>query len=136
MPIKTVDIAGKAEDHPGGGVRLLNGPNFQAWFNVYPAGRSGRMHCHNADETLCVLEGQLTVHDPDGAKWVLDRGMAALITGGSYYRLENTGDGPLVFMGHNSKPTETMRTVEYDTRKPDGRDRGDSVPPRHTTILV
>ncbi len=114
----------------------MNGPHFQAWFNTYPPGRSGRMHCHNADETLCVLEGQLTVHTPDGGSWTLERGHVVLITGGTYYRLENTGPGPLVFMGHNSKPTETMKTVEYDTRKLDPRERGEAPPPRHTTILV
>jgi len=33
--------------------------------------------------------------------------MAALITGGSFYQLENTGQGPMILMGHRS----AIRTV-------------------------
>ena len=33
---------------------------------------------------------------PDGGKAVLKPGQAALITGGSFYQLENTGSGPMI----------------------------------------
>ena len=43
--------------------------------------------------------------------------MAALITGGSFYRLENTGTGPMILMGHRSGSQETTKIIDYKTRR-------------------
>ena len=57
----------------------------------YPnPGNKDDMHCHNADQTFYVIEGECTMRFPDGGSAVLKPGMAALITGGSSYQLENT----------------------------------------------
>jgi hypothetical protein len=32
------------------------------------------MHCHNADQTFCVREGECTMHFPDGEKPCSDPG--------------------------------------------------------------
>jgi len=137
VAIKAVDVLQMSRNGVEHGTRVLNGPHFQSWFNVYKPGRRGKMHCHNADETLCVLEGELTVHAPDGTKQVAGPGTVVLITGGSFYELENSGSGKLVFVGHNSKPTETMTSVDYGSRqRRDGAESGRQAPPRFTTILV
>jgi hypothetical protein len=47
------------------------------------------MHCHNADQTFYVIDGECTMHFPDGGKAVLKPGQAALITGRSFYQLEH-----------------------------------------------
>jgi hypothetical protein len=57
------------------------------------------------------------MHFPDGGKAVLDPGMAALITGGSFYMLENSGDGPMIMMGNRSGNQNNIKHINYDTRK-------------------
>src|SRR3546814_5487380 len=47
------------------------------------------MHCHNADQTFVVLDGECTMSFPDGGKVTLKPGQAALITGGSFYTLRS-----------------------------------------------
>ena len=54
---------------------------------------------------------------PDGGKAVLKPGQAALITGGSFYQLENTGSGPIIMMGNRSGPAEKIQIIDYVTRK-------------------
>jgi len=44
-------------------------------------------------------------------------GMAATITGGSFYQLENTGSGPMVLMGNRSGPSEDIQHINYELRK-------------------
>jgi hypothetical protein len=51
---------------------------------------------------------------PDGGLAVLTAGMAALITGGSFYQLENTGGGPMILMGHRS---DNVMHIDYVTRQ-------------------
>ena len=75
------------------------------------------MHCHNADQTFVVLDGECTMSFPDGGKVRLTSGQAALITGGSFYTLENTGDGPMIMMGNRSGPAEKIQIIDYVTRK-------------------
>jgi hypothetical protein len=57
------------------------------------------------------------MHFPDGGKAVMKPGMAALITGGSFYQLENTGPGPMVLMGNRSGPSEDIQHINYELRK-------------------
>ena len=72
---------------------VMNTRKMHAWVHFYPEpGDHDDMHCHNEDQTFYCIEGQCTMHFPDGGKAALDPGMAALITGGSFYMLENTGD--------------------------------------------
>ena len=58
-----------------------------------------------------------TMHFPDGGKAVLKPGMAALITGGSFYMLENTGNGPMILMGNRSGNQDNIKHINYETRK-------------------
>jgi hypothetical protein len=43
--------------------------------------------------------------------------MAALINGGSFYKLENTGDGPMIMMGNRTGPQDDIMIIDYETRK-------------------
>mgnify|MGYP001585537429 FL=1 len=54
---------------------------------------------------------------PDGNASVLKPGMAALITGGSFYQLENTGAGAMILMGHRSGNQENVMIIDYVTRQ-------------------
>ena len=139
MPIKVVDLQDMG--HKPGAKRtvLMNGPRMNAFFHIYPeTGMKDEMHCHNADGTFYVIEGECTMHFPDGGKSVLKPGMVGLITGGSFYQLENTGDGPMVMMGHHSRPTQTSKTILHETRKElirPGQQKSTEAP-KSTTILV
>lgn len=138
MPVKVVDLVDMGHQPEARRTVLMNGPNMNTFFHIYPEpGRKDEMHCHNADGTFYVIEGECTMHFPDGGKVVLKPGMAGLITGGSFYQLENTGTGPMVMIGHQSRATETLKTILYETREElvrPGAVKGD--PPRSTSILV
>jgi mannose-6-phosphate isomerase-like protein (cupin superfamily) len=96
---------------------IFNTPRFHAWMHYYKPGHADEMHCHNADQTFYVIEGECTMTFPDGGKSVLGPGMAALITGGSFYKLENTGPGPMIMMGNRSGPAEKIQIIDYVTRQ-------------------
>ncbi|MEK7210138.1 MAG: cupin domain-containing protein, partial [Candidatus Binatota bacterium] len=96
---------------------IFNTPRFHAWMHYYKPGHKDEMHCHNADQTFYVIEGECTMSFPDGGKAVLKPGMAALITGGSFYQLENTGSGPMIMMGNRSGPAEKIQIIDYVTRQ-------------------
>ena len=70
------------------------------------------MHYHNADQTFYV-EGECTMHFPDGGKAVMKPGMSATITGGSSSSLENSGDGPMIMMGNRSGPSEAIQHLNH-----------------------
>ena len=114
--IDLVDMAHKEKKRKN----VFNTPRFHAWMHYYnePLGEVELpVHCHNADQTFVVLEGECTMSFPDGGKVTLKPGQAALITGGSFYTLENTGDGPMVMMGNRSGPAEKIQIIDYITRK-------------------
>src|SRR2546423_1300991 len=70
MPIEIVDMVKKA----GEGKRqvIFNTKKFHAWVHVYPKpGDADDMHCHNADQTFYVIDGECTMHFPDGGKAVM-----------------------------------------------------------------
>ena len=138
MPIKVVDLKKMAREPDARRKVLINGPAFNAFFHIYlEPGQKDEMHCHNADGTFFVVEGECTMHFPDGGAEVLKPGMAGLITGGSFYQLHNSGDGPMVMLGHHGRPSESMRTILYETRKDVEREgRVKKEPPTCTSILV
>src|SRR2546426_9703024 len=108
MPIEVMDLVEMAKE--GKRKVIFNTKKFHAWVHVYPEpGHKDEMHCHNADQTFYVIDGECTMRFPDGGEAVLKPGQAALITGGSLYRVENTGLGPLVVMGKRSVPAEQIQ---------------------------
>ena len=110
---------------------VMNTRKMHAWEHYLAEPGDGTdMHCHPGDQTFICLEGECTMHFPDGGKAQLDPGMAALITGGSFYMLENTGDGPMVMMGNRSGNQNNIKHINYDTRK-DLRAEGEPDVPFH-----
>jgi len=135
MPIKVVDLKEMAQAEQPKRTVLINGPRLHAWFHPYLApGQKDEMHCHNADQTFYCIDGECTMSFPDGTKSVLKPGMVALITGGSFYQLENTGTGPMILMGNRSGSSEGTQTIGYETRQELFPKNGP--PPKGTQILV
>lgn len=97
---------------------VMNTRKMHAWVQYYPTpGDHDDMHCHNADQTFYVIEGECTMRFPDGGAAVLTPGKAALIRGGSFYQLENSGSGPMIMMGTRSGSQDDIKHINYETRK-------------------
>jgi len=111
--IDLVDMAQKQKRHKN----IFDPPRFHSCMHSYKPGQKDELHCHNADQTFVVLDGECTMSFPDGGQVTLKPGQAALITGGSFYKLENTGDGPMIMMGNRSGPADKIQIIDYITRK-------------------
>ena len=96
---------------------IMKTQRIHAWHHYAPPGKVDEIHCHNADQTFYMIEGECTMTFPDGSKKVLTPGMVAMITGGSFYGLENTGSGPMIMMGNRSGSNENLKTISYATGK-------------------
>ena len=97
---------------------VFNTRKLHAWVHYYPnPGDHDELHCHNEDQVFTCFQGECTMRFPDGGSEVLKPGMAALINGGNFYQLENTGDGPMILMGHRSGSQETTKIIDYKTRQ-------------------
>ncbi|MSQ27376.1 MAG: cupin domain-containing protein [Dehalococcoidia bacterium] len=136
MPIKVVDLMEMAAGPDAKRTNLINGPRFNAWFHIYQRpGQHDEMHCHNADQTFYCIGGECTMRFPDGGTSVLRPGMVALITGGSFYQLENSGSEPMVMLGVRGASEQAVQTIGYESRE-ELFPREDKAPPRGTSILV
>ena len=116
MPIEIIDMVDFAHKEKKR-KEIFNTPRFHAWMHYYKPGHKDELHCHNADQTFFVIDGECTMHFPDGGKAVMTPGMVATITGGSFYQLENTGGGAMVLMGNRSGPSEAIQHINYALRK-------------------
>lgn len=126
MGIEIIDCAEMARETKARKV-VMNTRKMHAWVHYYPnPGDHDDMHCHNEDQTFYCIDGQCTMHFPDGGKAVLTPGMAALITGGSFYMLENSGDGPMILMGNRSGNQNNIKHINYETREDLRGGRGDA----------
>ena len=97
---------------------VMDTKKMHAWVHYYPnPGDKDDMHCHPGDQTFMCLDGECTMHFPDGGKAVMKPGMAAMITGGSFYQLENTGPDAMVLMGNRSGASEAIQHINYELRK-------------------
>jgi mannose-6-phosphate isomerase-like protein (cupin superfamily) len=97
---------------------VMNTRKLHAWVHYYPnPGDHDELHCHNEDQVFTCFEGECTMHFPDGGTAVLKPGMAALITGGSFYQLVNSGTGPMIMMGHRSGSQDNVMIIDYVTRQ-------------------
>src|ERR671925_1929087 len=95
MPIEVIDMVKMARDE-GKRKKIFNTKKLHAWLHVYPRpGDKDDMHCHNADQTFYVIDGECTMHFPDGGKAVMKPGMVATITGGFFFSFgKNRAGGP------------------------------------------
>jgi len=93
------------------------------------------MHCHNADQTFYCVEGECTVHFPDGGSVVMTPGSLALMPGGHFYQLESSGVEQMVMLGARGLNSEQSLKIDFETRKPVDAKEG-RTPPTGTRVLV
>ena len=97
---------------------VMDTKKMHAWVHYYPnPGDKDDMHCHPGDQTFMCLDGECTMSFPDGGKAVMTPGVVALIQGGSFYQLENTGKGPMILMGTRTGPNSANQHISYETGK-------------------
>lgn len=97
---------------------VMDTKKMHAWVHYYPnPGDKDDMHCHPGDQTFMCLDGECTMSFPDGGKAVMKPGVVALIQGGSFYQLENTGSGPMILMGTRTGPNSANQHISYETGK-------------------
>ena len=96
---------------------VMSTNKLHSWLIYYEPGRCDQMHCHAADQTFHMIAGECTMSFPDGKQTVLKPGMSALITGGSFYQLDNKGAEPLVMMGTRSGHKDDNQHIHYSTRE-------------------
>ena len=115
MTIEVVDVIGLAHGRKER-LRIMDTRKMHAWMHYYPSpGDHDDLHCHPGDQTFLCLEGECTMHFPDEGKAVMKPGMVALIEGGSFYSLENTGDVPMVMMGTRTGPNSANQHISHET---------------------
>ena len=117
MAIEIVDIIGLAHERKKRKV-IMDTRKMHAWMHYYPnPGDHDDLHCHPGDQTFTLLEGQCTMSFEDGNSSTMTPGMAALIEGGTFYQLENSGEGPMVLLGTRTGPNSANQHINYDTRE-------------------
>jgi mannose-6-phosphate isomerase-like protein (cupin superfamily) len=117
---------------------VMNTRKLHSWVHYYPnPGDHDELHCHNEDQVFVCLDGECTMRFPDGGSSVLKPGMAALITGGSFYQLVNSGNGPMILTGIRSGNQDNVAIIDYVTRQdirktggPKVRKRGEAAEPK------
>jgi len=115
MTIEIVDTLKLAHEKKKRTV-VMDTRKMHAWVHYYPnPGDSDDLHCHPGDQTFMCLEGECTMHFPDGGKAVMKPSVVALIRGGSFYRLENTGSGPMILMGTRTGSNSENKHISYET---------------------
>ena len=118
MAIEIVDVIGLAHERKRRKM-IMDTRKMHAWMHTYPnPGDHDDMHCHPGDQTFLLLEGECTMHFPDGGASVLKPGMVALIEGGSFYKLENTGTGPMVLMASDAGARPSWKHAATRSIKP------------------
>ena len=116
MPIEVMNTRDIAEREKRR-TKIFSTHRVHAWVHYYKPGQHDDLHCHNEDQTFYVIDGECTMFFPDGEKSVLRPGMLATITGGSFYRIENCAGVPMVMLGTRSGSEDTVKAIDYATRR-------------------
>ena len=123
MPVQVFDVFDIAKAHKDAGelrgsTTALETNRMHTVVLCYKTPRErDEMHCHNQDQTFYLVDGQATLHFPDGGHETVKPGMLATITGGTFYQLENSGNGPMVIILSRSGSEEAKKKIDYITRK-------------------
>lgn len=128
MAINVVDCLGLARKEKKR-MSIMETRKMHAWVHYYPnPGDQDDLHCHPGDQTFTVIEGQCTMSFPDGSSKELNPGGIALIEGGSFYQLKNSGTGPMILIGTRTGPVSANQHINYDTRAHIERPRRHTLP--------
>ena len=120
--IDLVDMAHKEKKRKN----VFNTPRFHAWMHYYKPGQKDSMHCHNADQTFVVLDGECTMSFPDGGKVTLNArpGRAhhrrLVLHVGKHRRRADDHDGQPLRTGGKDPDHRLRHAQRYSQTSPEG----------------
>jgi mannose-6-phosphate isomerase-like protein (cupin superfamily) len=79
---------------------LFTSDDYHVWVHIdSEPGKMGPMHKHSADEIFYCVQGECTIHFPDGDSEKLKPGMLVVIPKDQFYQLHNTGSENMILLG-------------------------------------
>ncbi|SRR5258706_11641765 len=94
---------------------LFSSDHYHVWVHVdTEPGKMGPMHKHSADEIFYCVQGECTIHFPNGDSGKLKPGMLVVIPKDQLYQLHNTGSDNMILLGSRGEPSGKARHSERD----------------------
>ena len=92
---------------------LFSSDHYHVWLHIdSEPGKKGPMHRHSADEIFYCVQGECTIHFPDGDSEKLKPGMLVVIPKDQFYQLHNTGSENMILLGSRGEPSDKDRHNE------------------------
>jgi mannose-6-phosphate isomerase-like protein (cupin superfamily) len=94
---------------------LFSSDDYHVWVHIdAEPGKKGPMHKHSADEIFYCVQGECTIHFPNGDSEKLKPGMVVVIPKDQLYQLHNTGRDNMVLLGSRGEGQGKARHSERD----------------------
>lgn len=106
--VKTILRGGGAVSRPLVG-HWMGAEGFTSGMTTFPPGAGIKLHTHNVEEAVIILEGEAQV-DMDGQTYRLRRFDTTYVPGGIPHRFVNAGDGPMSILWTYAT-TQVTRTI-------------------------
>lgn len=92
---------------------LFSSDHYHVWVHVdAEPDKKGPMHKHSADEIFYCVQGECTIHFPNGDSEKLKPGMLVVIPKDQFYQLHNTGTENMILLGSRGEPAGKQRHSE------------------------
>ena len=92
---------------------LFSSNHYHVWVHVDTVpDKKGPMHKHSADEIFYCVQGECTIHFPNGESEKLTPGRLVVIPKDQFYQLHNTGTDNMILLGSRGEPSGKARHSE------------------------
>jgi mannose-6-phosphate isomerase-like protein (cupin superfamily) len=92
---------------------LFTSDHYHVWVHIdAEPGKKGPMHKHSADEIFYCVQGECTIHFPNGDSEKLKPGMLVVLPKDQFYQLHNTGSENMILLGSRGEPSGKERHSE------------------------
>jgi mannose-6-phosphate isomerase-like protein (cupin superfamily) len=92
---------------------LFSSDNYHVWMHIdSEPGKKGPMHKHSADEIFYCVQGECTIHFPNGDSEKLKEGMLVVLPKDQFYQLHNTGSENMILLGSRGESQGKARHSE------------------------
>ncbi len=83
---------------------LYSSDDYHVWVHIdSEPGKKGPMHRHSADEIFYCVQGECTIHFPNGDSEKLKPGMVVILPKDQFYQLHNTGTENMILLGSRAE---------------------------------